>query len=187
MASIVTLLGDGSGGFKAGTPTCAWPAASTNGAALEDFDGDGHLDVATWAGNWAPGVGITVAFGDGSGGFSAVSAVSLDLVVSEAAFVAGDFNSDGKADLAGFVADAAYPNELVDLIVLMSEGRTFGSPQRLRTSTMSQYATTGPQVQMNFGLASGDFNGDGIPDALVLSPDLSGTWTMQAVLMNVLQ
>jgi hypothetical protein len=36
-------------------------------------------------------------------------------------------------------------------------------------------------------LTSGDVNGDGIADVVLVTPDTGGRWSVQAVLMNVQQ
>jgi hypothetical protein len=187
MTSITVLLGTGSGGFQVNTPTCVWSSVQPDGAAVADFDGDGNLDVATWGANYLSDPGVSVAYGDGAGNFVALIANSLNNSLALDAFVAGDFNSDGKADLAGFLVDQANPNYQADVVVLLSKGRTFAAPQRLRTSPGAQFATSGLADQSNYKISNGDFNGDGVMDALVISPDLTGSWTIQALLMNVLE
>jgi hypothetical protein len=98
-------------------------------------------------------------------------------------FVAGDFNGDGKADLVGTVSNLPSQTD-VYVDVFLSNGRTFRPPQKLRTGSISidAFGAPGP-----FALATGDLNGDGTPDVVFVSDDHGGTWTIQAILMNVLQ
>jgi hypothetical protein len=146
ICGAIAIVGDGHGGFTYGTPTpfIAPPDAGMDtsfcyGSMFGDFDGDGRVDAAAWLGRTQPTVdGIGVLFGDGAGGFG--NAVVIPLPDGNATqFVAGDFDGDGKADLAGFVIDATNSN-LEDLDVLMGTGdraHPFGSPQRLHANAMS--------------------------------------------------
>lgn len=66
-------------------------------AAAGDFNGDGHADVAVLH-NGSPGI-VTVHLGDGQGTFAIPGAI-FPTVSFPTSIVAGDFNSDGKPDLA---------------------------------------------------------------------------------------
>jgi hypothetical protein len=171
-----TFLGDGAGGFRAATSTgFAFSSFGTQpayGVALTDFDGDGDLDVAI-----ARRLGtVQVAFGDGSGGFTSDASTSLatTMLSNDAYLVAGDFNSDGKGDL--FAHDFGSGNAYV----LMSNGRAFASPQRIHSSFISD------KGWVPASLSTGDLNGDGTPDVVMVSQDANGTWSIQSYVMNVL-
>jgi hypothetical protein len=132
--------------------------------AAGDFNADGIPDVAVVAGVFSQPTSdysVFIQFGLGNGSFSApVAGASLASFSGPDALAAGDFNGDGKLDLA--VAD----NSGVVLILLGNGDGTF-------TATTSNQATaTGP-----VSLAAADFNDDGILD-LAIANNNSGIITI---------
>ena len=96
--------------------------------------------------------------GKGDGTFQAPVSIGLDepgISVSPTSIVAGDFNKDGKLDLA-----VATPN-VHDVAVLVGNGNgTFGSP--------IHYALDDPNFVNNINkLSSADLNSDGYPDLVL--------------------
>src|SRR2546428_637506 len=75
-------------------------SAGTNAVfvAVGDFNGDGKLDLAVANANAAYTYGLTVLYGRGDGTFQ--NAIKLSAVDSAFSLAAGDFNGDGKTDLA---------------------------------------------------------------------------------------
>ncbi len=67
---------------------------------LADFDGDGNIDSALTGSTepTCPSSGVSILFGDGSGGFPSQSrfATGVSLLI-----LPGDFNGDGRTDLVG--------------------------------------------------------------------------------------
>lgn len=128
---------------------------------LGDFNGDGRADLSL-----LPTCGrtqLTTAYADGRGGWT-VSEVDLPnfVPISQALdlrWVVGDFNGDGRDDLA--LLGASTP-----IRIAFSEGNgrwrlyTSGDNPRFRTTL------TPP----NTNLWVGDFNGDGRADLLALNP-----------------
>jgi len=85
---VLVLLGRGDGTFQA--PISA-PGNSELGVVVADFNRDGKLDLLTGGGR-----DVEVLLGNGDGTFQAATAVT-DYASSIAV---GDFNGDGKPDLA---------------------------------------------------------------------------------------
>jgi Bacterial Ig-like domain (group 3)/FG-GAP-like repeat len=111
-----------------------------------DFNNDGILDFALINNN--DGAVVSVFLGLGNGSFQnqanySIAGFGTDLKV-------GDFNSDGKLDL---VAVSPCDCEISTVSVLLGNGD--GTFQAQTTYNV------GPGA---FGVAVGDFNGDGIPD-----------------------
>jgi len=153
---VSVAFGDGKGGFTRG-PESFPVGRSPYPAALNDLDGDGHLDIiatSTARGQEAARSALTILFGDGQGGFQA-SPVSLR--TESPGFVAvADVNGDRHSDL---VATHLERNHLT---ILVSDGqRGFtelnGSPFDLGHSA--------------WGVTAMDVNDDGHADVLAAAGD----------------
>lgn len=152
----IVALGYGSGAFNtAGTLyTTGFPYTDgfPAGAAVGDFNGDGKLDVAVASGGSPkyPGSGVAVSLGNGDGTFTQAAQSPVSLGQSLSAIVAGDFNGDGKLDLA--VTDGAGNS----VFILMGNGDgTFQTPITIAVGN-------GPDA-----IVAGDFNNDGKLDLAI--------------------
>jgi VCBS repeat-containing protein len=144
----VVMLGNGNGTF--GAPThylSSNGAASAASIALGDFNGDGNLDIAQ-ADTGNPGVSIML--GNGAGGFGARASYGTIMPANSTGdLVVGDFNGDGKQDLA-------LGNTATNSATVMY-GNGNGTFQPEVSFATGNTPTT---------ITAGDVNGDGLADLI---------------------
>jgi VCBS repeat protein/centrosomal CEP192-like protein len=149
------LLGNGDGTFQ------PFLAVSISGALAADFNGDGKLDLAALVQNGS-GTVISVALGNGDGTFQP-PVVSATMVQPGApaslSATAGDFNGDGKLDLA--VASLATYGDAGSLFVHLGNGDGTFEAGSLVTNSLSFFNPTWVGVA--------DLNGDGKLDLVATS------------------
>ena len=150
--TIDILLGNGDGTFTP-APGSPIPIGKAVGwIFVGDFNGDGKQDLALFEVSVsANSAAAAVLLGNGDGTFTPASGAT-DLGLGLAGLVAGDFNGDGKLDLA---VTNGFSNSLN---ILLGNG----------DGTFTQHTGT-PVLVGNApaGIATGDFNGDGILDLAV--------------------
>ncbi|HKW34189.1 MAG TPA: VCBS repeat-containing protein, partial [Candidatus Acidoferrum sp.] len=126
--------------------------------AVADFNGDGKLDYVT-ANNLNNTTTLGIALGNGDGTFKTPTTIAIPC---GALYVAtGDFNGDGKTDLAVASADCSPSTNGVEIFLGNGDG-TFTAKGTL-TSPLSN----------PFSIAVGDFNGDGKMDLAVVDRGVS--------------
>ena len=135
-------------------------ASTTRGvsAAAADFNGDGFQDLIYQACSTtiSSSCGFTLLLADGAGGYQPPALFAAP--VSGSHFLAlGDFNHDGKPDVAVFNdCDASCTGTSVSVFLNTGSG-TFSDPVAYEGGDVSPLA-----------IATGDFNGDGNLDIAVL-------------------
>jgi Abnormal spindle-like microcephaly-assoc'd, ASPM-SPD-2-Hydin/FG-GAP-like repeat len=99
--AVYIMIGNGDGTFQ---PAIPYPTtAESFMAALGDFMGNGNLDIVTVEGTSAQGVRcncVEVLPGNGDGTFGAPITTPVPYDVDGIAVAPGDFNNDGKLDVA---------------------------------------------------------------------------------------
>ena len=159
--TLSVLLGDGSGGFAPRVDFGAGPLPVA--VAVGDFNGDGKQDLVTANLDWSAG-SASGMLGDGAGGF----APRIEVPTGPASYdvAVGDFNGDGRPDLATVVTD-----DLDGFAgVLLGDGTG-------HFSAMSTFFTSLEPV----AVAVGDLNGDGRQD-LVTAQRLEGSGELGVLL-----
>jgi hypothetical protein len=154
---VCILLGNGDGSFQ--SPSCADAGGNwgPNSLVVGDFNGDGKLDLAAANGN-GDTKAITIFLGNGDGTLKPGIAASAG--PDPVALAVGDFNRDGKLDLA--VINIPSPPGGAFSILLGNGDSTFQAPVPYTVGG----ATTGL-----INVVVGDFNGDGNLDLVVSGYD----------------
>jgi len=153
---VSILLGKGDGTFQTAVnfPT----EVSPHGIATGDFNGAGHLDLAVvnecGTDPMCHTGSVSILLGDGNGSFQTGPTATANAFPLSVAV--GDFNHDGKLDLA--VANACGTDYLCvspgSVAILLGNGdATFQSAVNFSTVDFDTVF-----------VATGDFNGDGKPD-----------------------
>jgi len=154
-AFILAACGGGGSGsaetttMQFGPPITSALGSHGSGLVFGDFNGDGKADFLV---RGQPGIFV----GQGDGSFRAAGTVASAI----SPWVAADFNGDGKLDIAGCVS-------LHSVAVALGNGDgTFGTPIE---SPVPGILSGGIEVGgcEQYGVAVGDFDGDGKADLIV--------------------
>ncbi len=154
------LAGDGTGGLL---PETRLPAdGECSSVVVEDFDRDGHLDVAATRYEWDDYEGFAVLLSDGAGGFLPQQVYQGYLEPNSIA--TGDLNGDRLPDLVSLESldgTGVVQGYLGDgLGVLVRASRTHVDPRLRRSFGFA-------------GLAAGDLSGDGYADVVTTGIEYS--------------
>jgi hypothetical protein len=147
---VIPSNGDGTFGAEIDSSV----GAGSQYAAVADFNGDGHRDLALTAPPGGTDYSVTVVRGDGTGKFTDPH----PLTTNSAPYLpsAADLNGDGRPDL---VVSETHGGES-DAAVFLNQGSfNFSGPVA--------YAPSGPTSSSGDTAATGDVNGDGHPDLVV--------------------
>ncbi len=148
---VLIYLGDGKGGFVAPNLEVSDGLTKDFDLSVEDFDGDGNLDIAALnvVNNGTKGASVVVFLGDGTGAFTMTTAFPVNALPTT--IESRDLNNDGKPDL--LVAGALPGNHTGNFIsTYLGDG--------------TGHFTTKQIIDLGTGnlkglVAIGDFNEDG--------------------------
>jgi len=172
VGEVSVLLGNGDGTFQ---PAVQYAAGSVPSAIVAgDFTGDGRIDLAVAGSNnsvTTPMGEVSILLGNGDGTFQPPVTYAVESIPS--AIVAGDFNGDGKLDLAMAGSNYNYVTQtsVGAVSVLLSNGDgTFQPPV---TYAVGSFLNS---------ILAGDFGGDGRIDLAVegdnMPSQLTAVWLL---------
>jgi hypothetical protein len=145
--SLTILLGNGDGTF---TPANSVPVIDPYWVTVADFNGDGIPDLAVT--NYEYTGTVEIFLGQGDGSFTPM-AVNPPAATEAQFLIVGDFNGDGKPDLAL----AGTYDSTVNVLLGNGDGSFSTAPGNP------------PSVSYPSAIAVGDFNGDGHADMALAS------------------
>jgi Ca2+-binding RTX toxin-like protein len=171
--SISLTLGKGDGSFESQTTFAIEGLAkdaSLESIAVGDFNSDGKPDLIVGTSLITPKTdttpaitttGVSVLLNNGSGGFS--TKTSFTTAEDLQSIAVGDFNGDGKADIATSEISPSSDAKLTGTFIRLNDGSGgFGSPMQVSSSWTRE-------------LSASDFNKDGKADLTGFFKDKVGT------------
>ena len=163
---VSVVLGKGDGSFEA--PAAFPVGAEPVSVALADFNGDGKLDLAVTVVDINNVGSVAVLLGTGTGAFGPATNFP-PAGKNPQAIAVGDFNRDGKPDLAV----VNFGSDNVSILLNTTPPPVFFGAQ--------------PNVPVGIGpvsLAVGDFNGDGLLDLAAATIGVNGRGNTISVLLG---
>ena len=152
-SSVWVLLGLGDGNLA--SAVAYGVGGSPDKVVMADFNGDGHVDVASANGDGT----VSIILGRGDGTFGAAQNLLLGQNLGD--LLVADLNADENVDLVVF---QRYPSMVTVVTVLLGDGSSgFLAP---KTQTIPVGPMGGREI-----LVTGDFFGDGHLDLLTATSD----------------
>jgi VCBS repeat protein/putative Ig domain-containing protein/IPT/TIG domain-containing protein len=166
-SNATILLGNRNGSFTSSSAFVYIQNFPTVCLASGDFNSDGNLDLVA-AGNGS-GLPVVVQLGYGDGAFNVVPSSPFGLSSGVTSIAVGDFNGDGKLDLA--LGGSDLTTGAGHLTILLGNG----------DGTFTPTSASPMAVGASYSIAVADFNGDGKLDLAVAN---YGTNTVTILLGN---
>ncbi len=172
-SGIAVALGNGDGTFRS-FATFVPTGGGVNGSSIlassaADFDGDGNIDLALYAGGLGSSAGVVILLGNGDGTFRSGYQVTfqggfLPPVPNLKLLDVADFNHDGRPDMVLLTENNSAPL-IASVTVFLNNGNGAFRSQLVFNLPASEYAV---------GVTVADFNRDGAPDIAVIGEALAG-------------
>ncbi len=157
--NVAVLLGNGDGTFRAAKFYSA--PGQVNGIAVGDFNGDKKLDLATVSIVTGGLPRASIFLGNGDGTFQ--SAINTQTSATPVALAVGDFDGDGKLDLA--VAENNVGTAQVEILLGNGDGTFRSGP----------IYTIGPLIS---SITTADFRNSGKLDLVVAASEGLGVYVL---------
>jgi hypothetical protein len=156
-SGILLLLGNGDGTFQSAQTILSKPGGCGSGVPIvvNDFNGDGRLDLAFCSSSGNGQIGVLLGNGDGT--FKKPVYYHAGNNYSTWAFAAGDFNSDGKTDFIDWHITNGVSG--VFAILLGNGDGTFKKETTVKL----------PDNIEDLAIVPGDFNSDGLLDFVMVN------------------
>jgi hypothetical protein len=172
-SGVYVLLGNGNGTFQA--PVRYTVGGAVTSIAIADFNGDGKPDIAVAGSNSFSEGTAGILLGNGNGSFQSVT--PLNGITNPISLSVGDFNNDGKPDLAigdeGTLSLTTGTVSGSSVLVYLNNGNgTFPSP------------VTYESGYMPYSVVAADVHGGDTPDLIVGEVNLSSYDYYVAVLLG---
>jgi hypothetical protein len=156
-SSLSILLGKGDASFQpaviTSVPVTSAVSRVSAPVAIADFNRDGHTDIALAEASYSVehiGGDVIILLGKGDGTFQSAAKFPIADLLGASNVVTGDFNRDGKSDLAVSAATGIF--------IMLGKGDG--------TFSLASYRGYGFQ---EWSLALADLNGDGKSDLIALN------------------
>lgn len=155
--SVVIFMNNGNGTYRG--PITVAAGADVGNVAVGDFNQDGNLDLAVTnskaccSNTGSPGNGsVTMVLGDGRGNFG--SPRTFAVVGQPTGITSGDFNNDGRTDIAVVAG-------LTKKVTILTNTGTGFTTSSFAIPTFFDTSNPGFAPDFIYTIVAGDFNADG--------------------------